>query len=755
MGNPLVSKHRARLLLALGMAGLLQACGGGGSANPAAPTPTPVSGPAPTPTPTPAPAAVIDPAEYELSNSARMADAITAFEAGAFGQGVAIAVIDSGIDADSREFAGRISALSRDVSSAGRTITDEDGHGTAIAGVAAAAANGDWILGLAPEAGLVVARADDPGTCGGADGCSFPDTNIARGVDLAVQTGAKVVNISLGGSAAAPALVRAIDRATAAGTVIVISAGNDGDANPDPLAQVALSSVARGRVLIAGALTARKARASFSNAAGTGREHYIAALGEGVRSVDENGSRVAVSGTSFAAPAVSGALALLFSAFPDLTADEAVAILKDSAEDLGQPGVDEIYGYGALDIGAAFAPQGGLSLAGSSAPVTSGPLLTAGGAAGDAGQAGSALETVVGLDGYGRAFTVDMSGRIARAEAPPRLAAALMARGEAWGLRAGRTALHVASGPAISSAADPLAARALDARGGAAPELQRGLAVAQLPGARVSAGHGYSAGALAQAAGGTAGELPLLLSGGPVSAEGHAAREGFGVAVALGSVEVAAAAARSDALVDGESGGAEQFRIEARRDLGGARVSLAWDHLSESGSLLGSVAAPELGIGSSRTDLAEVSVAGPLAAGLTFDVSLTAGRTDAHTGSGLAVRASNLLSSGFSAQLSGDDLFGGPGEFWGVSLSQPLRFEEAVIDLAVPTAFTYGSRVVEVSRRDLSLVPSGREIALEAVYGRAAGAGQLTVNSFYRHEPEHIAAASADVGGAVRFTAPF
>src|SRR3546814_7652292 len=92
-------------------------------------------------------------------------------------------------------------------------------------------------------------------------------------------------------------------------------------------------------VIIAGSHNeAGTALSGFSNAAGSGQQHYLAALGENVRSIDENGAAIVGQGTPFATPQIAGAAALLAQAFPHLSGAQIVDILFDSAIDLGATG---------------------------------------------------------------------------------------------------------------------------------------------------------------------------------------------------------------------------------------------------------------------------------------------------------------------------------------------------------------------------------------------------------------------------------
>ncbi len=272
--------------------------------------------------------------------------------------------------------------------------------------------------------------------------------------------GARVINISLGGSPANATLRTAISNATAAGVIIVFSAGNEFDtdpvagANPDTFAQIANEPIARNLILIAGALNSgNNALTGFSNRAGNSAQHYLAALGSSVRTVDENGAGIIASGTSFSAPIVAGAIALLRQAFPALTPAQIIDLLKRSAIDLGAPGVDTTFGHGAIDIARAFAPQGATALPGSMIPISTVQSASTSAPMGDAA-AKAGLGTVF-IDGYGRAYSADLGGTIRRAPSAPRLAPALGLGIRQVGASTGATAvsLSVAGDGSVRSVA--------------------------------------------------------------------------------------------------------------------------------------------------------------------------------------------------------------------------------------------------------------------------------------------------------------
>src|SRR5207253_11492596 len=137
--------------------------------------------------------------EYRSSSYSVAAGAIAAYDAGATGKGVKIGIVDSGINPKLLEFTDRIDPASGDVAG-NRGVSDEGGHGTAVSAVAAAARNDIGTMGVAFDATIVSERADQPGSCSGTDGCQFFDGAIAAGIDAARLAGAKVINMSLGGS---------------------------------------------------------------------------------------------------------------------------------------------------------------------------------------------------------------------------------------------------------------------------------------------------------------------------------------------------------------------------------------------------------------------------------------------------------------------------------------------------------------------------------------------------------------------------
>ncbi len=252
----------------------------------------------------------------------------------AWGRGTTIAILDTGVAPDATFGAGRLNTLDIGLGTApgnGRN----DGHGT---GVAALAAGGSPDApGVSPAANILSIRVTD------ANGTSDLFT-ISQAIVAAVDAGAKIINISLGGHSTGAVLDAAIGYATQAGALIVAAAGND------QAAQLAWPA-ADARVVSVGAVDKAEQQVFFSN---SGAQLQLAAPGYGVQTAWLDGQRVTVDGTSASAPLVAGAIAALISRNPYLTPAQAAQLLTRTANDAGQPGADTAFGRGIINLGTAM-----------------------------------------------------------------------------------------------------------------------------------------------------------------------------------------------------------------------------------------------------------------------------------------------------------------------------------------------------------------------------------------------------------------
>ncbi len=137
------------------------------------------------------------------------------------GSGAIIADIDTGIDLTHPDIPNIIASTSF----TSQPVQDSVGHGTHTAGIMAAPGKAGGVIGVAPQAGLLIAQVFD------SQG-NTADSDVIAGIDWAISNGAQVINMSLGGSATDPALSQACANAFAAGAVLVAAAGNDGNDSP-------------------------------------------------------------------------------------------------------------------------------------------------------------------------------------------------------------------------------------------------------------------------------------------------------------------------------------------------------------------------------------------------------------------------------------------------------------------------------------------------------------------------------------------
>ena len=347
---------------------------------------------------------------------------------GLTGKGVTVAVFDTGFTNASGKFTGNIAGPSYNIYTGGAVTGDPNWHGTFVSSIIAANMNTQGsamtMYGVASSAKLLPVQVMNSAGQG-----TWTDAQLANGINFAVANGAKLFNNSWGSNLMQSQIsvssfmsqnaktIAAYETAAAKGVVTVFAAGNYSTNSPDFWATLpSMDSKLAGTWLVAVATDTNGALASYSNQCGIAKSYCLSAPGSNILGVYGNGMALG-SGTSFAAPMVSGAVALLEQEWPYLTGAQITSILLKTATKTGIYANQNIYGQGMMNLAAATAPQGsvtiptGATVADSAVPLAqSGLSLPA---------AFGKLETqgtgMMVLDDYGRAYSVSMSSMVGTA----------------------------------------------------------------------------------------------------------------------------------------------------------------------------------------------------------------------------------------------------------------------------------------------------------------------------------------------------
>lgn len=256
-----------------------------------------------------------------------------------------LCVLDSGIDLTHRDLAANAWTGPRgnhgwDFVSRDADPSDDAGHGTHVAGVAAAAVGDAWGIAGVGDVRLMAVKVLDAKGRG-------TEAGLAFGLAWCADNGAEVALMALSSDKPGPALDRALNHAADHGVLLVASAGNGG-----PCGDCVAYPASHPRVLAVAATTPGRTLASFS---GAGRDVDLAAPGVDILGPLPGGRFAYGSGTSQAAAFVAGAAALVRDAHPGLSAEQARDALIGGALDLGPAGRDATYGHGLLDVARALA----------------------------------------------------------------------------------------------------------------------------------------------------------------------------------------------------------------------------------------------------------------------------------------------------------------------------------------------------------------------------------------------------------------
>ncbi len=221
-------------------------------------------------------------------------------------------------------------------------VADDSGHGSHVGGIAAATTNnGEGVAGIASASRIMAVKVIDMATGVAAH------SDVAAGILYAVNNGASIINVSLGGAQYSQTLCAAVSAAVSRGKLVVAAAGN--------LGQTVYYPAACPGALAVGATDSNDNPANFTN---PGTRVDLAAPGVDILSVvypstTEGSAYATRSGTSQATPHVAAAAALVWARWPELSADDVKAQLLGSVKDVGPAGRDDKTGWGRLDLARA------------------------------------------------------------------------------------------------------------------------------------------------------------------------------------------------------------------------------------------------------------------------------------------------------------------------------------------------------------------------------------------------------------------
>jgi hypothetical protein len=534
------------------------------------------------------------------------------------------------------------------------------------------------------------------------------------------------------------------------GALLVASAGNNatpsgGGASPilsnlETIDEIRGANLVNGpgAFIVVGAVSQSNQIAFFSNRAGTARDFYMVAPGVSI-TVPYNGQIQNVDGTSASAPLVAGAAAVVLQRWPHLTARQLADVLFASATDLGAPGVDDVYGHGLLNLTAALQPIGTTTLAvqnGASQPSSSALFL--GPAFGDAPGLRTAMSHVMTLDGFGRDFATDLSARVAPVRQDFVVPGLLRQRLDWQGAQAGGSAASFSLG--FQDARWRIAAQ-----NGLESE-QPHNAVVQLNGRTQEFSWSFGTGqSLHDLLSDRSGASPLSLSGAfsddvarPGTSAALRTRLTPGTDVTLGISHMRDAARMPASFGESDAIRADAAALRVDTFEFGAQFAVELGAMIERGSVLGSRSAGGLAFGQTAATLwSTVDVDAPLGEIWSLHASSTLAFTDAGARVGSLISTLQpVVASSFSLGLLRRDalLYGDTLSF---TLHQKLRAEDGRVTLVSGDHLDPAGRVVFVPEQ-VSLAPSGRELAFEAGYRVTAGTWIAEASIAYRRDAGHI-----------------
>ncbi len=624
---------------------------------------------------------------------------------------------------------------------------------------------------------LKAALADENTTLSLARG-GFLDPALAAAFDAAREADVDIVNLSLGNTAEPSDAVReAMIRATSEGRIVVFAGGNndrvDDDGNPVEVAQSvtqfqgSLVTDPRTKELALVVAAIDENQNILFNSCGSAKDSCIVALGKDVQTANNGGGIGPNTGSSFSAPTVSGGLALLLDLFPTLYPEEAVELVKVTADDLGEEGVDDVFGHGALNLERAVKPVGVASLAtgknirGKVYRLSSSKLGLSG-AFGNAFSKAASLRQSFFLDEFRRPFKADLSGQVVAEERGINLEGALGGSDietETFVNPDGyQVTLSLREG-GNNSFDTPLAAfgsaqetydrenqlQSLRLSGEVAP----GLEVSS--GVNLTAGQQLTADPASEATRGL-----FLFESDAVNPQHDFLGKGNGMSLSQDLTESTSLTvgflAAGEQLGD-RKGAGSTVQADLNHSFGnGAALGLTASFTQEGEGFLGSEASGAFA-DNTKTESQFYTLSGSLPLGADIEAfgSATAGISDlSGVNGGFVADLERTTSSAFAMGLVKKGVIDDQDRI-GLRFSQPLRVEGgADATLLVPTSVNADGTIV-TTNETVSLQPTGRELNLQLAYTRKlADSLDVTNYALARNEPGHNADAKPEFGVGLR-----
>lgn len=762
--------------------------------------------------------------EYYAQYSLNKMNAKTAYVRGYTGSGVPVAVIDTGVDTSHFEFENRIVNgggydFVRNV--AGQPDASQlSAHGTEVAGVIAANRNFIGMHGVAFNATIVPIRVFDQN--------NSAITSFADGIDYARTAGTLILNGSYGPDDRWHALsesrnyhiITAVEQEEAAaylryaanGGLIVVPSGNNYATQPNvsssptgpgflPFikpAHDALTGNTNGAyrsedsgaiitddysalensMIVVGGVDKNGVITSYSNRCGVAKDWCMVAYSNDIFTTSLNGQYATVSGTSFAAPQVAGAAAILHQAFPSLTMTQIRARLFATAIDLGETGVDSVYGNGLLNLAAATQPLG-LTTLSVTKDLGTGPRYSLEGSSMSFGKAFGqdassmlAAKDIMFLDSQDAQFYTNLGSMVKVATQNFDSKAALNGYGRDMDRKESKVngSLTLAytvtgSGSASNDAADKISRLTGDKPSENADQGMfgglRAFSITDSFSPETSASLHYK----------DQDVMMLGFSEGDRDRVEHAiAKDGLQNPYAAFASDGYAAMYETDMFGgktrvagffghDGDDAEAKNFGTQIETDYKLANdsgVFVSGGTLFEQNRVLGSKGEGAFGFGSGTTTLySGVGTKLALDTDTVFRANGYVGYTDPSLKTdSLITNASAIITSSFNAGIDRSNIRE-KGDMLRIGVAQPLRVESGDMSFFIPDSRGVTTTTVYGNNFTQDLSASGREIDMEVNYSVPMGIGEtVSAGALYRQDAGHKAG-SDDALGVVRWSKKF